>query len=238
MTSAEPRAGGGRRAGRPASHPPRARRRGGGSHRGPARCWRGCGDVLEERCQRRLERHWLRRPEQGQHAGADPGRNRLQRGDQVGQEPAGVAVTLVKRQPCHGSPAARDPLADQGGLAEAGRGGDQGQPAAGGQAAVQALHEARAGDAALPAGRDEELGGEERRGHGSTVDPGRPGSSRLDAHLASPSRGAGCIRSRGSTLYKRGGHRIGAGDPGGQGRRTRSRRSIRARPLLSWLARL
>ena len=77
---------------------------------------------------------------------SDPGRDRLQRRDQVGQEAAGVAVAFVERQPRRRSPAARDPFADQGGLAKAGRSGDQGQLVAGSEAFVQPLDQSRTED--------------------------------------------------------------------------------------------
>ena len=105
------------------------------------------GDVVEQGRQRRLEWRGLRRLEHGQYPFADPGRNRLQRPDEIGQETAGVAVAFIERQPRHRSPAARDPFADQRGLAEAGGSGDQGQPVAGREAVVQTLHESRTGDA-------------------------------------------------------------------------------------------
>ena len=104
------------------------------------------GDVVEQGRQRRLGWRGLRRLEHGQHPFADPGRDRLQGRDQVGQEAAGVAVAFVERQPRHRSPAARDPFADQGGLAEAGRSGDQGQPVAGSEAFVQPLDQSRTED--------------------------------------------------------------------------------------------
>ena len=129
------------------------------------------------------------RAEDGQDAFPYPGRDRLQRRDQVGQEAGGVAIAGVEGQPRRRSPAARDPLADQGGLAEAGGRGDQGQPGAGGEAVVQPLHQSRSGGALEPQGWEVELGGEERRGHRSTVDPGRPGQGPLTLTLP----GAGSV---------------------------------------------
>ncbi len=136
------------------------------------------GDVVEEGRQGRFGR-WrgLWRLEHGQYPVPDPGRHCLQGRDQVGQETAGVAVAFVERQPRHRSPAARDPFADQRGLAKAGGCGDQGQPVAGGEAVVQTLHESRTGDASQPEGWEVELGGQDRRGHQSTIETGATGSS-------------------------------------------------------------
>ena len=133
------------------------------------------GDVVEQGRQRRLEWRGLRRLEHGQYPFADPGRNRLQGRDQIGQEAAEVAVAFIERQPRHRSPAARDPFADQGGLAKAGRSGDQGQPVAGSEAFVQPLDQSRTEDDPSPRRWDVELGGQDRRGHRSTIETPVPG---------------------------------------------------------------
>ena len=147
------------------------------------------GDVVEQGRQRRFGRRGLRRLEHGQHPVSDPGRNRLQGRDQVGQEAAGVAVAFVERQPRRRSPAARDPFADQGGLAEAGGSGDEGQPVAGSEALVQPLDQSRTEDDSSPRRWDVELGGQDRRGHGSTIGTQARGS---------PSPVRGCDERRGS----------------------------------------
>ena len=133
------------------------------------------GDVVEQGRQRRLEWRGLRRLEHRQHPVSNPGRHRLQRRDQIGQETARIAVAFVERQPRHRAPAARDPFADQGGLAKAGWGGDQGQLVAGSEAFVQPLDQSRTEDDSLPRRWDVELGGQDRRGHLSTIGTGATG---------------------------------------------------------------
>ncbi len=54
-------------------------------------------EVVEQGRQRRFGWRRLRRLEHGQRAFADPGRDRLQRRDEVGQEAAGVAVAFIER---------------------------------------------------------------------------------------------------------------------------------------------
>src|SRR5919112_699000 len=68
-----------------------------------------------------------------------------ERSDEIGEEPDGIVVSLVEREPGYGpSLAALEPLEEQRGLAEAGRGGDQGQPAS--RLPLEPLGEARTRD--------------------------------------------------------------------------------------------
>ena len=62
-----------------------------------------------------------------------------------------------------------DPVADQRGLAEAGGRGDERQPPAGLEGGVQPLGEPIARHEPRAPGRHEELGGQDRRGHGPII---------------------------------------------------------------------
>ena len=122
----------------------------------------GGGQVIEQGGQQRFGRRRLGRTQRGQHALAERRVNALQRGDQVGQEAGGIAVALVQRQPGGGPRPAGQPFAEQGGLASAGGGRDQGQFAV--QPGVQPFHQPRTGDQVGRRGGQVELGGEERHG--------------------------------------------------------------------------
>ena len=87
----------------------------------------------------------------------------LQRGSQVRPEARRVIVPFVQREPGDGPPAAGGPLAQQRGLAKAGRGGDEREFAV--QARVQPLDQARTRDQLGPDGGDIQFGGKQRHGH-------------------------------------------------------------------------
>ena len=82
-------------------------------------------DLVDQRGQDDLDRRWLRGLERAQHAFFDIGLNRLQGGDEVGQEADRVVVTLIQREPGSAnrwfdSLATGYPLAGQRRLAETG----------------------------------------------------------------------------------------------------------------------
>ena len=111
----------------------------------------------------RLDRRWLGLLQEGERTRADPRRHRLQRGDQVGPERHGLVVSLVEREPRHGpftGRSGRQPLGQERRLAEAGRGGDEGQLRLG--PAAQALAQPRTCHQAASWPRDVELGLQQR----------------------------------------------------------------------------
>ena len=97
-------------------------------------------------------------PEQGRHPLAGPGLGLVKGGGHVPPEAGGVVVALVERQPGHRPPAAPGPFAEQGRLAEPGRGAYQGQLPAG--PVAEQLQQPRAGQEAGPGAGDVQLGRE------------------------------------------------------------------------------
>jgi hypothetical protein len=99
--------------------------------------------VIQQSGEQRFLGRRLRRLQRGQHARADAGGERLQRGDEVCQKTDGVAVSFVQREPGNRLPAAGDPLAEQRGLAAAGGGRDERQLAASALIVAPSLVQAR-----------------------------------------------------------------------------------------------
>lgn len=142
--------------------------------------------VVEERTEDGLQRR-LRRLQERAGAGAHVGRRRLQGGDQVSPEQAGIVVALVERQPCRRvSPGRRvgHPLGHERGLAETGRRRHERQRRL--RDEVQALPQPGPLDHATSPPRDVELGLQQRARH--------PGASLLPRHhpmVAQPPRLSG-----------------------------------------------
>src|SRR5215207_8899252 len=87
-------------------------------------------------------RQWLWGVEHTRYAFPDI--DRLQSGDEVSHKACRVAVPVIQRKPGGRSPATSDPFAEERGLAKAGGGGDEGQPAV--QTLVEAFDQAWARD--------------------------------------------------------------------------------------------
>src|SRR5439155_26672764 len=85
------------------------------------------GEFVEQGRQDRFGRRWLRGLERSQNLSSNIRRDHPQSGDEVRQEASRVVVTFIQRQPGGRSLATGEPLADQRGLPEAGRGRDEGQ---------------------------------------------------------------------------------------------------------------
>ena len=92
-------------------------------------------------------------------------RNRLQSSNEISPKAGRIVVPLIQREPGDGTLAAVDPFAQQRGLAEACRGGDEGELAV--QASVQPLEQARARDEVGSGWRNIELGLQQGGGHSS-----------------------------------------------------------------------
>ena len=128
------------------------------------------GELVDERCQRRLDRWRLGRPERGEHALAHARSDGSKGLHQVRQEPGRFGIALVQREPRDRQPALRDPFRDQGALAEAGRRRDERQPAL--EPLVEPLVEAGAEDDPGSARRDVELGRQDRHCHNQMLGRG------------------------------------------------------------------
>ena len=102
------------------------------------------GDFIEQGCQNRFGRRWLRGLEHTQHPSPNIRLNRLQSSDEVRQKAGGVVIPFVQRQPGDRSFATGDPFADQRGFAKAGGSRDEGQFTS--QTLVQSLDQARTQD--------------------------------------------------------------------------------------------
>ena len=102
------------------------------------------GNFVEQGGQNGFDLQRLGGLERSQQPLANSRLDRLQRGDQVRDEPRRIVIPLIQRQPGDRPPATGDPFADQGGLAKAGGGGDEGQFAARREALVQPFDQARA----------------------------------------------------------------------------------------------
>jgi hypothetical protein len=116
----------------------------------------GC-DLVEQGRQNRFGRRRLGGPEHTRHPFPDIRHDRLQGGDEVSEKARGVVVPLVQRQPGDGSIGTGGPFAEKRGLAEAGWGGDEGQPAV--DALFQTLDQTRSKNHPGPGRGDVELGG-------------------------------------------------------------------------------
>ena len=82
-------------------------------------------EVVDEGGDQRIERRQDRGPQQGERVGAGVGEERADSGDEVTQEDADVAVALVEGEPGAGIGTMIEPVAEQGGFAEAGRRADK-----------------------------------------------------------------------------------------------------------------
>ena len=98
-----------------------------------------------------------------QRAFSDIRLNRLQGGDQVGQETDRVVVAFIQREPGGRSLATGDPFADQRSFTKASRGGNKGQLAI--QPHVQSFGQAGARHQPWSDGGDIEFGFQEGDGH-------------------------------------------------------------------------
>ena len=130
------------------------------------------GNFVDQGRQERLGGRRLGGLQRSQHTRSDTGRDGLQSRNEVGQKASGVAIPCVQRKPRGGQgrshPAlARQPLADQRGLAAAGGGRDEDQLAM--QPLVEPLDQARAEDGAWPRRGDMELGGQNGHGHRAII---------------------------------------------------------------------
>ena len=126
------------------------------------------GDFVEQGRQDRFGRRGPRGSEDPQHAFSDIRRDRPQSSDEVSQKARGLVVPFVQRQPGGRSPAAGDPFAEERGLAEAGRGGDEDQSVV--RTLVQPLDQAGAQDGSRLVRWDIELSGQDRRRHRSILE--------------------------------------------------------------------
>ncbi len=105
--------------------------------------------------------------ERPQRPGANRGGQRLQGGDEVAEKPGGVVLPRVQRQPGGRAGALGEPVAEQGGFAEAGGGREEGELA--GQAGVQPFEQVGAPDPVRPRGRAIQFGGEQGRRHSASI---------------------------------------------------------------------
>jgi hypothetical protein len=122
------------------------------------------GNLVDQSGQDRVDAWWLGRleccPGRLSDTGLAEAWDGLQGADQVGPKARRIIVALVEREPgdVRTRLAAGDPLADQRGLAKAGRGRDEGEFAL--EALIQSLDQARARDPlrVWPGGGDIEFG--------------------------------------------------------------------------------
>ena len=107
--------------------------------------------------------------EGGEEAGAQGRHQGVQGGEQAGEEAGGVALGRLQGEPGDGSGGGefREPGGEEGGFAEAGGSGEQGEAA--GDARVQAVEQAEASDQMGPWSRPSEFGGEQGCRHGSII---------------------------------------------------------------------
>src|SRR3712207_3579517 len=104
---------------------------------------RNASYLVDQGSRQRFDTWWFRRMQRRENTLPDPLLDRSQCGYEISQEPRRVVVSLVKRYPGHGPLAAHPalrPFDEQGGLAEARRGGEERQPAP--RITVQALGQA------------------------------------------------------------------------------------------------
>jgi hypothetical protein len=101
------------------------------------------GQLVDQGRHQRLERMRRGRPQQGADLGAGSRAHPVQRGGGVAPEPYRVVVTGVQRYPRGRLAFPPDPVGQQRGLAEAGRGGNQDQRAV--QRSSERLRQARPG---------------------------------------------------------------------------------------------
>jgi hypothetical protein len=129
-------------------------------------------EVVEQHREHRVDRRRLRRLEHPRHILPNTRRSRLQSGDQVGKKPRRIAVALVQGEPGDPdlrfkTPAPGHPLAEYGGLAEAGRGRDKNEPAS--QPLIQLPGQPGTKNRVRPKWRDEELGGKDSCRHAAII---------------------------------------------------------------------
>ena len=127
-----------------------------------ARC---CRELVEQGGEHQIGRHWGGR-EELQRTRADTGHRHLERGHHVGPEGRRLVVSRVEREPRHSTVVAislAQPLGQERGLAEPGRGGHQRQPRL--RAAAQTLKQPRARHQTTSHPRDVQLGRDHRTWH-------------------------------------------------------------------------
>ena len=127
----------------------------------------GSSDVVDERGQGGGRRGGGQRLEDGR---VDIELGALQGGHQVGHEAGQVVVAVIEGEPpdpCVSLPLIEvgEPVAEQGGLAEAGRRGHQSQPMARIESGVEPLGDSGSGDELRAPSRHEQLGGQNRSRH-------------------------------------------------------------------------
>ena len=142
------------------------------------------GDLVEQGGQDRCGRQRRRGVEHSHHPRPDLRRDRLQGSDEVGEEARRVVIPVVQREPGGRAVAPGDPCADEGGLAEAGGGGDEGQGAV--QPLVEPREQAGAADKVRPGRGEIEFGGEQWRRHRPTSASSGTRSFITQAHASYP----------------------------------------------------
>jgi hypothetical protein len=84
-------------------------------------------DIVNQAGQNGVDGGGLGGLQRGQGAFAEIGVQLLDGSDKVNPKLGGVIIALVEREPGHAARGLGDPLAEQSGFAETGRGGDQGE---------------------------------------------------------------------------------------------------------------
>jgi hypothetical protein len=127
------------------------------------------GCFIKQDGQGRFDVGSFRRLQCGRQSSTNLGVNRLQGGDEVGQEADQVVIAFVQREPGDRLSRLLGPVAHQGCFAEAGRGRDKDELVALGNAQVEPFGEARPGDQVRPRRRDIEFRLQQRFWHTNII---------------------------------------------------------------------
>ena len=134
-------------------------------HQGKGTCRQS--DIIDQCRGQRVGLRELRGSQEAQNRAPYLFVDLLQGGDQVVNEADRVIVAFIEGKPTNRDVAATCPLAQQGGLAESGRGRHQRKLAV--QASIEPVHQARAPDQFPPHRRDVQFSRQQRHSHSVSI---------------------------------------------------------------------